>query len=114
MTLSRISIHGGMSKSPRGRIPDSVFRSALPQSEFRVPNHTNEKPRRNPKTSDGVFHAFTSRKVAALDSRTPDPRFRSDYFEILRGRDRFRSGYPGALPATIGKCPRHFLTKNQR
>lgn len=32
---------------------------------------------------DGVFHAFTSRKVVALEMKTPEPRLRSSRFKIF-------------------------------
>jgi hypothetical protein len=63
--------------SLRKRIPQAVIRSAGLADSSPSPNRAHEKPRRNPKTSDGVFHAFTSRKVAALEKRTPDLRLRS-------------------------------------
>src|SRR5260221_8278716 len=74
-------------ENPKGR---RWFRAAVEQfaSDRRgtfapPPNRANEKPRRNPKIPDGVFHALTSRKVAALEMKTPEQHLRSGVFEIF-------------------------------
>jgi hypothetical protein len=45
---------------------------------------------------DGVFHAFTSRKVVALEMKTPDQRLRSRRFKIFLARD------PPPVPRIVG------------
>jgi hypothetical protein len=45
---------------------------------------------------DGVFHAFTSRKVVALEMKTPDQCLRSRRFKIFFARD------PPPVPVMVG------------
>src|ERR1700757_874275 len=93
ITFSKISIHAGMGDLPRGKNPQGrrLFRAAAGKVAFTARRNfraaatiaSNEKPRRNPKVPDGVFHAFTSRKVVALEVKTPEQRLRSGRFNIF-------------------------------
>src|SRR5260221_14016399 len=90
-------------ENPKGR---RWFRAAVEQfaSDRRgtfapPPNRANENPRRDPKIPDGVFHALTSRKVAALESKTSEQRLRSGRFKIFLARD------PLPVPLIFGRCP---------
>src|ERR1700712_789600 len=94
-----------MSDLLREGIPEAVVRS-VPQ-----PNRAHENPRRNPKMPDGVFHALTSRKVAALETKTPDPRLRSSRFRIFRTRGALR--VPVAAPTITPRRQRYLLPTMQ-
>ena len=89
--MLRIIVSGTRLQSPATTVLD---RQALPVgltgAEYAGLQWRNEKPRRNPKMPDGVFHAVTSRKVAALKMKTPDPRLRSGRLNILLRATRCR------------------------
>lgn len=68
----------------------SVQRNRMACPSAITTKRLKQKPRPHPEDANGVFHAFTSRKVAALEMRTTEGQLRS-------GQSRIFSGSDGAL-----------------
>jgi hypothetical protein len=81
--LIRISIQAGISEP----LPVRESRRALFIPAIRTAYPRSRKTPPPSEDADGVFHAFTSRKVAALGKKTSTLWFRSSRSEIFSDRD---------------------------